>query len=316
MHLEQAPLGDPGEGRAFRPLLRPGARFGRDAAARPILLFEDVYKSYRPGAPVLRGTNLVIERGEFVFITGPSGAGKSTLLRLLYRAETVDQGRILFMGRDVARLRRDSIPFLRRNLGVIFQDFKLVTNWTAYENVAVSLEVLGLPSRLVRTRVGEALERVGLNGRGADRVGLLSGGEQQRIAIARAIVSEPALLLADEPTGNLDPQLAQDVLGLLEEIHMLGTTVLFATHDRSLLEARQRRVIVLDDGKAVDVPQGVGNPDYHVEESPSPIPLRYESGVSLRSVPGWGEANDGTAGSSLPPPPRGRQGSRVGTNHL
>src|ERR1700733_10619240 len=120
--------------RPFRPLLRAGNRFAREAAQRPILVFEDVYKSYRPGAPVLRGTKLGIERGEFVFITGPSGAGKSTLLRLLYRGETVDQGRILFMGRDVARLRRDSIPFLRRNLGVIFQDFKLVTNWTAYEN--------------------------------------------------------------------------------------------------------------------------------------------------------------------------------------
>jgi cell division transport system ATP-binding protein len=229
-------------------------------------MFEDVYKSYRPGAPVLRGMNLVIERGEFVFFTGPSGSGKSTLLRLLYRAETVDEGRILFMGRDIARLRADSIPFLRRNIGVVFQDFKLVPSWSVYENVAITLEVLGLPQRLVKARVGEALERVGLAGRGQDRAHVLSGGEQQRVAIARAIVGEPSLILADEPTGNLDPQLAIYIVGLFEEIHESGTTVLFATHDRTLLELRPRRVVVLDDGKAVDVRSGLaaaeGDPDY------------------------------------------------------
>jgi cell division transport system ATP-binding protein len=247
----------------FRPVLRAGnARFSREAAARPILVFEDVYKSYRQGSPVLRGMNLSIERGEFVFVTGPSGSGKSTLLRLLYRAETVDDGRILFLGRDVARLREDAIPFLRRNVGIVFQDFKLVPSWSAYENVAVALEVLGLPQRLIRARVGEALERVGLAGRGEDPVGVLSGGEQQRVAIARAIVGEPALILADEPTGNLDPQLAIDILGLFEEVHESGTTVLFATHDRTLLEVRARRVVVLDEGKAIDVPQGIATDDY------------------------------------------------------
>jgi cell division transport system ATP-binding protein len=245
------------ESRPFRPKLRAGARFGAEAAQRPILLFEDVYKSYRPGAPVLRGMNLVIERGEFVFFTGASGAGKSTLLRLLYRAEMVDEGRILFMGRDVARLTADSIPFLRRNIGCVFQDFKLVASWSVYENVAITLEVLGLPQRLIRARVGEALDRVGLGGRGSDPAGVLSGGEQQRVAIARAIVGEPALILADEPTGNLDPQLAIDILGLFEEIHEGGTTVIFATHDRTLLEARQRRVVVLDAGKAMDVRAGI-----------------------------------------------------------
>jgi cell division transport system ATP-binding protein len=247
----------------FRPLLRAGGnRFSREAAQRPILVFEDVFKSYREGAPVLRGMSLVIERGEFLFVTGPSGSGKSTLLRMLYRAETVDDGRILFLGRDVARLRDDAVPFLRRNLGIVFQDFKLVPAWSAYENVAVALEILGLPQRLIRARVGEALERVGLAGRGDDPAGVLSGGEQQRVAIARAIVGEPALVLADEPTGNLDPQLANDILGLFEEINETGTTVLFATHDRTLLEVRPRRVVVLDEGKAIDVPHGIATDEY------------------------------------------------------
>jgi cell division transport system ATP-binding protein len=244
-------------GSSFRPLLRTGNRFDRDAADRPVVIFEDVYKAFRSDCPVLRGFSLTIERGEFLFVTGPSGSGKSTLLRLLYAAEGVDAGRILFLGRDIGRLAPNSVPYLRRNVGIVFQDFKLVDNWTVLENVALPLQVLGLPSRLVHRRVGEALERVGLAGRGADRSLVLSGGERQRVAIARAIVAEPALILADEPTGNLDPQLAVDILGLFEDIHATGVTVLFATHDRSLLDIRPRHVVVLDEGRAFDVPQGL-----------------------------------------------------------
>jgi cell division transport system ATP-binding protein len=246
-----------GKNRSFRPALRGSTRFDPLAAHRPILVFEGVHKAYRADAPVLRGLSLSIQRGEFVFITGPSGAGKSTLLRLLYAAESVDSGRIFFLGREIGRLTPASVPFLRRNVGIIFQDFKLVENWSLADNVALPLEVLGLPQRVIRQRVGEVLERVGLSGRGSERTSHLSGGEQQRVAIARAIVAEPALLLADEPTGNLDPQLAVDILGLLEDINETGVTVLFASHDRSLLDVRPRRVVVLDEGRAFDAQHGL-----------------------------------------------------------
>lgn len=276
-------MGEKGHMSTFRPALRQGQRFDPSASNRPILMFEDVVKAYRPDQPVLRGTNLVIERGEFVFITGPSGAGKSTLLRLLYRAETVDSGRILFLGRDIARLTDDSVPMLRRNIGIVFQDFKLVPNWTVFDNVAVTLEVLGLPKRILQTRVGSALERVGLSGRGVDRAQVLSGGERQRVAIARAIVGEPALILADEPTGNLDPLLATDILGLFEDIHETGTTVLFATHDRTLLDVRPRRVVVLDDGVTTDVPCGLDSigMDGFDEEAQA---IEYESSRHVRAA--------------------------------
>jgi cell division transport system ATP-binding protein len=228
-----------------------------ESSSRPLLVMEDVYKYFRRVIPTLRAVNLVVERGEFVFVTGPSGAGKSTLLQLIYRQHTVDGGRILFSGRDISRLTDRSVPFLRRNLGIVFQDFKIVPHWTVFENVAVSLEILNTPSRLVRSRVAETLERVGLAGRGNERVEHLSGGEQQRVAIGRAIVTEPALLLADEPTGNLDPALSIDILTLFEEIHEAGTTVIFATHDHSLLSTSPHRLVVIDDGKLIEASKGL-----------------------------------------------------------
>ncbi|MET0341472.1 MAG: cell division ATP-binding protein FtsE [Polyangiales bacterium] len=227
------------------------------AAGKRILVLENVYKFFQRDVPTLRGIELSIERGEFVFITGPSGSGKSTLLQLVYRKLSPDEGRILFCGRDVSRLTSQSVPYLRRNMGVVFQDFKVIPHWTVYENVAIALEILGTTPRILRSRVGEALERVGLSGRGDDRTSTLSGGEQQRVAIARAIVSEPALLIADEPTGNLDPTLALDILTLFEEVHRSGTTVLFATHDHALLSARPHRLLVLEDGRLTEAREGL-----------------------------------------------------------
>ena len=251
--------GDGARNQGGRPFAFFRAGLGRDQAVqnRPILVLEDVFKYHRPDQPTLRGVNLVVERGEFVFVTGPSGAGKSTLLDLVYRKQQVDEGRILFSGRDISRLTADSIPYLRRNLGIVFQDFKVIAHWTVFENVAIALEILSMSKRLIRSRVSEALERVGLAGRGDDTTGNLSGGEQQRVAVARAIVTEPALLLADEPTGNLDPHLALDILTLFEEIHATGTTVLFATHDHTLLEERSQRIVYIDDGHLKEARKGL-----------------------------------------------------------
>lgn len=239
------------------PFFRAGVRADPSTANRPILVLDEVFKYFKRDQPTLRGVNLSVERGEFAFITGPSGAGKSTLLQLIYRKHTVDEGRILFCGKDIARLTDKSIPFLRRNLGIVFQDFKIIHHWTVFENVAIALEILDMPRRLVRARVAEALERVGLDGRGADRTENLSGGEQQRVAVARAIVTEPALILADEPTGNLDPHLAIDILTLFEEINETGTTVLFATHDHSLISKRDHRIISIEEGRAVEARSGL-----------------------------------------------------------
>ena len=199
----------------------------------------------------LRDVSLSVERGEFVFLTGPSGAGKTTLLRLLFGAEHPSRGQIVVAGRNVSRLSPSSIPELRRQIGVIFQDFKLLPERTVFENVGITLEIAGLPQRELRARTWSMLRRLGLGHRLDHRPRALSGGEQQRVAIARALVNDPPLLLADEPTGNLDPDLALDIMDIIADAHARGTTVIVATHDPHLLERYPHRRLVLDSGRLV-----------------------------------------------------------------
>jgi len=218
----------------------------------PMIHIQGLTKQYPGGAVALRGLDLEVARGEFVFLTGPSGAGKTTLLRLLLRQEVPTTGQIRVHGRDLATMSRRQVPALRRALGVVFQDFKLIRRKTALENVAYVLNVSGLPREEQRRRAYLALKSVGLHHRLGVLPPTLSAGEQQRVAIARAVVTEPQLLIADEPTGNLDPDLAVEIMRLFREINSRGTTVFVATHDRDLIRRMQRRTIILEQGRVVE----------------------------------------------------------------
>jgi len=210
-----------------------------------------VNKDYSRGSHALVDISLAVEKGEFMFLTGASGAGKTTLLRLLFREEIPTSGKILVNGMSVSTLPISKVPYLRRGLGVVFQDFKLLPRKTVFENVSLVMEILGVPRKLQRARTFAVLEMLGLNHRVRSYPLELSGGEQQRVAIARALVNEPVLLLADEPTGNLDPDLSWEIMTLFKEINIRGTTVLVATHDRDLIARMGRRVVTLDCGRIV-----------------------------------------------------------------
>jgi cell division transport system ATP-binding protein len=210
-------------------------------------------KLYSRGLYALQDLSLTVEKGEFVFLTGPSGAGKSTLLRLLLVQEKPSEGEIRVNGHDLTTLSRGDIQEYRRGVGFIFQDFKLIPSRTVFENVAFVLEVLGVPASQQRRRAFQVLKWVGLQHRINAYPHELSGGEQQRIAIARALVNDPALVLADEPTGNLDPDLSLEIMNLLREINAGGTTVVVATHDRELIRLVGRRTVTLDQGRVVEV---------------------------------------------------------------
>jgi cell division transport system ATP-binding protein len=215
-----------------------------------------VYKAYPGDPPVLHDVNLAVEKGDFVFLTGPSGAGKTTLLKLIFCAEKATKGQILVNGRNIARITDGAVPYLRRNIGVVFQDFKLLPTRTVAENVAFTLDVLGIPRSQSRRRVLNMLKQVGLEHKADAYPQKLSGGEQQRVSIARALVNDPAILLADEPTGNLDPALTVQIMDMLRDFNARGTTVLVATHDRSLLERYRRRTIALEKGRIVADQEG------------------------------------------------------------
>jgi cell division transport system ATP-binding protein len=211
----------------------------------------DVQKDYKGGVRAVDGVSIDIEKGEFVFVVGPSGSGKSTFMKLLTKEEEPTGGEIYVAGKNLASLPRWRVPYLRRNIGSVFQDFKLLPNKTVFENVAFGLEVIGRPKSLVQKQVPQILELVGL-GEKLDRFpDELSGGEQQRVSIARAFVNRPLILLADEPTGNLDPATSVGIMRLLDRINRTGTTVVMATHDHAIVDSMRRRVIELENGRVV-----------------------------------------------------------------
>ena len=223
-----------------------------------MIKLENVTKVYKGEVLALHEASCDIQKGEFVFLVGPSGSGKSTFLRLLNKEEDPDKGQIFVAGKDIGGLSRWRVPYLRRNIGSIFQDFKLLPNKTVSQNVAFALEVIGRPKHVVKTQVPAILELVGLQKKVHNLPHELSGGEQQRVSIARAFVNRPLILLADEPTGNLDPATSVGIMRLLDRINRTGTTVVMATHDRGIVDTMRRRVVELDNGQIVrDQARGV-----------------------------------------------------------
>ena len=217
-----------------------------------IITLENVTKSYTSGAPALNGVTLHIKKGEFVFIVGDSGSGKSTLIKLLLRELVPTEGTITVMGYNLNHIRHRKIPKFRRNLGIVFQDFRLLKDRNVYENVAFAQRIVQTPSREIKKNVPSILAKVGLAGKYKNKVNQLSGGEQQRVALARALVNRPTILLADEPTGNLDPNNSWEIMKLMEQINENGTTVLVVTHNREIVNAMQKRVITMKKGVVVD----------------------------------------------------------------
>jgi cell division transport system ATP-binding protein len=217
--------------------------------AGAMIVFDSVRKIYEPNVAALTDVSFVIEKGDFVFVVGASGSGKSTVIRLVLKEIEPTSGKIVVGGRDLARLKRSKVPYLRRNIGCVFQDFKLLPDRSAAENVAYALKVQGEGSSSIRRKVPEVLNLVGLAHKMSSLPDELSGGEQQRVSIARAVVNHPPLLICDEPTGNLDPDTSVGIMQLLYRINRAGTTVVMATHDREMVDKMRRRVIALDDGR-------------------------------------------------------------------
>ena len=214
-----------------------------------LIRIKDLEKKYKTGVTAIYDFDLKVKKGDFVFVIGQSGSGKSTLIKLLYREEKPTNGSINIGGIEVAKLRNRKVYKLRRKLGIVFQDYKLLPRLTVYENVAFALEILGLPNEEIREKTLKALEQVGLKNKSKNYPNELSGGEQQRVAIARAIVNEPKLLLCDEPTGNLDPETSWEIMQVLDGINKLGTTIIMATHDKEMVNRMKKRVIVIEAGR-------------------------------------------------------------------
>ncbi len=223
-----------------------------------MISLQNVTKVYRNDVTALEDVSVEIDKGEFVFVVGASGSGKSTMIRLLLKEEQPTKGAIYVAGKNLDRLTPWKVPYLRRNIGTVFQDFKLLSDKTVFQNVAFALEVIGKQKHIIDARVPEILELVGLGDKLNSYPNELSGGEQQRVSIARAVVNRPLVLLADEPTGNLDPQTSVDIMRLLDKVNRIGTTIVMATHDQAIVDAMRRRVVELDDGRIVrDQARGV-----------------------------------------------------------
>ena len=248
-----AALANPDFTTVFAPIEDDRARQAREAGIEPVILMEHVTKVYpaQPNKPALNDVNLKIYPGEFVFLVGHSGSGKTTLLNTMLRNVKPTSGRILVAGQDLMKIKNRKIPFLRRQIGAVFQDYKLLPNRTAYENVAFALQCIGKPRGVIRAQVPEVLRLVGLGDQMDSLPDQLSGGEQQRVSVARAMVNRPPLLICDEPTGNLDPAISLGIMKLLERINRTGTTVIVATHDREMVDSMHRRVIALEGGRVI-----------------------------------------------------------------
>ena len=232
----------------------------KNIPSEDIIVFENVSKSYATGAPALNGVSLTIKRGEFVFVVGDSGSGKSTLIKLLLRELLPTAGNLYVNGQSLAHLKRRNVPKYRRNLGVVFQDFRLLKDRNVFENVAFAQRIIQVPSREIQKNVPSILSVVGLAGKYKAKPRQLSGGEQQRVALARALINHPPILLCDEPTGNLDPKNAWEIMKLLEQINQKGTTVLVVTHNREIVNEMQKRVITMKKGIIVsDEEKGAKN---------------------------------------------------------
>ncbi len=212
---------------------------------------QDVYKTYPNGVVALNGINVRIKQGEFVYVVGPSGAGKSTFIKMMYREEKPTSGKIIVNGVNLAKIKDSKVPLLRRNIGVVFQDFKLLPKLNVYENVAFALEVIEESPKAIRKKVMEVLDLVGLKHKVRSYPNELSGGEQQRVSIARSIVNSPKIVIADEPTGNLDPETSWGIMELFKKINDRGTTIVMATHNKEIVNATRRRVIAIENGKIV-----------------------------------------------------------------
>ncbi|MCD7035963.1 cell division ATP-binding protein FtsE [Metabacillus sp. GX 13764] len=212
---------------------------------------EQVYKTYPNGVLAINGINIKINQGEFVYVVGPSGAGKSTFIKMMYREEKPTSGKIIINGVNLAKLKESRVPYLRRGIGVVFQDFKLLPRLTVFENVAFALEVIGESQKNIKKKVLDVLDLVQLKHKARSFPDELSGGEQQRVSLARSIVNNPGVVIADEPTGNLDPDTSWEIMNIFEEINNRGTTIVMATHNREIVNSITRRVIVIEDGKVV-----------------------------------------------------------------